>query len=114
MTETQKPDKSWKKNKTYRTPKKPSKETQNPDAEKSFGIVKFIPINGNPALYSSAPVVAPAFSVSQLHEIYLVENISITGKSYLRLEIDNFPDAVGECVRRMKEQSNINYTTEMG
>ena len=94
MTETQKLDKGW----------------GQPD--KAWEIIKFIPIDGTPALHSSAPVAALAFSVSQLRKTYLVESIKISGEYYLELKLDNFPDAIGECVKRMKENSHVNYTIE--
>lgn len=84
------------------------------EAEKAWEIIKFIPIDGTPAVYSTAPIAAPAFSVSQLHKTYLVESIKVSGECYLKLELDNFPDAVAECAKRMKECHHVNYTIELG
>ena len=103
MTKTQK---------TNQTCKKPSKLVEQPD--KAWEIIKFIPISGSPAVHSSAPVTAPAFSVSQHRETYLVESIKISGECYHELKINSFPDAIEECARRMKEQSTTSYTIERG
>ena len=77
------------------------------NAKNALEIIKFIPIAYSPAL-----VVAPAFSISVHCGTYFVESIKMDGESYHELTFNNFPDAIGECAKRMQEQRTVNYVTE--
>ncbi len=82
-----------------------------PTPSEAKQMVMFMPVGINPNDHdiASAP---PAFDISTINGQFFVDSILISGECVESKEFSSFPDALEDCVRRMRAQSDVEYSLD--